>query len=139
MGPQGGLTLQIRYEKIFEKNLRTTLKNDKGGVPGGPGISISWPGIPRAGPGRGQSTQDWVAVPAPRQECWRTTRTGGGRQRGPNRGTHQAPYLNAPPFFVKTPNSSWEFWVNLGPRFPEQGVTPYPGSLGVRPPTKTAA
>jgi len=44
MGHQGGLPLQIRYEKIFEKNLRTTLTMT-GGELGGPGGSVRGPEI----------------------------------------------------------------------------------------------
>jgi hypothetical protein len=40
MGPSGGLHLQIRYEKIFEKNLCTTLKMHGGGLKRSRGFSF---------------------------------------------------------------------------------------------------
>jgi hypothetical protein len=57
MGPSGGLHLQIRYEKIFEKNLCTTLKM-QGGDLSDPGVCLSGPKIymviDSAGEGRGE-------------------------------------------------------------------------------------
>jgi hypothetical protein len=49
------------------------------------------------GEGRGRSTQGGVTVPAPRRGCWRTTGAGGGRQRGPRRGTKRPTPFQCPP------------------------------------------
>jgi len=55
MGPSGGLHLQIRYEKIFEKNLCTTLKM-QGGDLSDPGVCLSGPKIYMVGGGSGGAT-----------------------------------------------------------------------------------